>query len=107
VGIIETEKVTKIYRTIYGSVTAIDDVSLNIGAGITGVLGPNGSGKTTFLRAILGLLKFSGNIKIFDFIPPDYPKGLIGYLPQKNSIWLSLKLVQPSMQRISNFFKLL
>ena len=63
----------------------LDNITLSIKENsITAIIGPNGSGKTTFLRAILGLLKFSGNIKIFDFIPPDYPKGLIGYLPQKN-----------------------
>ena len=52
---------------------------------ITAIIGPNGSGKTTLIRTILGLQKpFSGSIKIFNYTPPDYPKGLIGYLPQKN-----------------------
>jgi ABC-2 type transport system ATP-binding protein len=41
----------------YGPVRAVDDLSFGVEAGtITGFLGPNGSGKTTTLRALLGLL---------------------------------------------------
>ena len=45
-----------------------------------GIIGPNGGGKTTLLRVILGLLKpFSGTI---DFTPGGLEKKQIGYLPQ-------------------------
>jgi ABC-2 type transport system ATP-binding protein len=41
----------------YGAIRAVDDLSFGVEAGtITGFLGPNGSGKTTTLRALLGLL---------------------------------------------------
>ena len=41
----------------YGRIRAVDDLSFGVEAGtITGFLGPNGSGKTTTLRALLGLL---------------------------------------------------
>jgi ABC-2 type transport system ATP-binding protein len=41
----------------YGPIRAVDDLSFGVEAGtITGFLGPNGSGKTTTLRALLGLL---------------------------------------------------
>jgi ABC-2 type transport system ATP-binding protein len=41
----------------YGSIRAVDDLSFGVESGtITGFLGPNGSGKTTTLRALLGLL---------------------------------------------------
>ena len=64
----------------------LDNINLSIKKHtITAIIGPNGSGKTTFIRAILGLLPISsGQVKIFDYISPNYPKGLIGYLPQKN-----------------------
>src|SRR5215468_630254 len=40
----------------YGSVLAVDDLSFEVGPGrVTGFLGPNGSGKTTTLRMLLGL----------------------------------------------------
>lgn len=43
----------------FGSVTALDDVSLEITSGVTALLGPNGSGKSTLIKAILGLLKLN------------------------------------------------
>jgi len=43
-------------RKCYGSVTAVEDVSFDIGAGeIFGLLGPNGAGKTSTLECIIGL----------------------------------------------------
>ena len=41
----------------YGSVVAVNDVSLEVRPGITGLLGPNGAGKTTLLHMIAGLAK--------------------------------------------------
>lgn len=45
----------------YGKTVAVDDLSFAVEAGrVTGFLGPNGSGKTTTMRALLGLLAPSG-----------------------------------------------
>jgi ABC-2 type transport system ATP-binding protein len=42
----------------FGSLTAVDDLTFSVEAGaVTGFLGPNGSGKTTTLRALLGLVR--------------------------------------------------
>ena len=51
----------------YGSLTAVDNLSLKISEGeIFGLLGPNGSGKTTAINCILSLLKYDrGEITIF------------------------------------------
>ncbi len=51
----------------YGELTAVDDLNLNIREGeIFGLLGPNGSGKTTTINCMLSLIQYNrGNIKIF------------------------------------------
>jgi ABC-2 type transport system ATP-binding protein len=52
--LLRTEHLTK----HYGQIRALDDLTLNIGVGeIFGLLGPNGSGKTTALRLLLGFLR--------------------------------------------------
>lgn len=48
----QLEDVTK----TYGRVTALDQLSVTAPAGAIGLLGPNGSGKTTMIRALLGLI---------------------------------------------------
>ncbi|MEQ4302904.1 ABC transporter ATP-binding protein [Plantactinospora sp. B6F1] len=40
----------------YGNVVAVNDVSMRLGAGVTGLLGPNGAGKTTVLHMMAGFL---------------------------------------------------
>ncbi len=44
----------------FGSVTALDGLSLEVSDGIFGLIGPNGAGKTTLLKILLGLLKPDG-----------------------------------------------
>src|SRR3954463_4963691 len=54
----------------YGSVRALDDLSLSVPAGAIGLLGPNGSGKTTMIRTLLGLIRIdqgSGEVLGMDF----------------------------------------
>jgi len=50
----------------FGSVRAVDDLSFEVTAGrVTGFLGPNGSGKTTTLRMLLGLVSISSGTATF------------------------------------------
>ncbi len=68
-----------------GSRTIIEDVSLSIKRGeFWGVIGPNGGGKTTLLRTIIGMVKpNNGKVEIFGMKPQQaVKKGLVGYLPQ-------------------------
>jgi ABC-type Mn2+/Zn2+ transport system ATPase subunit len=70
---------------------ALEDITLEIADGeFLGVIGPNGSGKTTMLRAILGLMPPSkGSLRIFDCACQElrcYHRARIGYLPQKGFV---------------------
>ena len=54
----------------YGKTVAVDHISLDIPAGrIVGLIGPNGSGKTTALKTILGLTPFEGELKVLGLDP--------------------------------------
>jgi ABC-2 type transport system ATP-binding protein len=54
----------------YARQVAVDDISFEIPAGrIVGLIGPNGSGKTTTLKAILGLIPFEGELSVLGLDP--------------------------------------
>ena len=54
----------------YGKQTAIAGIDFDIPAGrIVGLIGPNGSGKTTTLKAALGLIPFEGELTVMGFDP--------------------------------------
>ena len=73
-------------RKSYGKLQVLNDVNVNFGAGrVVSVIGPNGSGKTTMSKAILGMvLPDSGDIKINgESILKKYAyRSQIGYMPQ-------------------------
>ncbi len=83
--IVEAQKVSKIYKTLYGRVVALNDVNLRIGKGVTGIAGPNGSGKTTLLKITLGIsTPTSGRIRVLGDSPIKKDiKMKISYLPEK------------------------
>ena len=54
----------------YGKSIAVDGISFEIPAGrIIGLIGPNGSGKTTTLKAMLGLIPFQGELRVLGLDP--------------------------------------
>jgi ABC-2 type transport system ATP-binding protein len=54
----------------YGDTVAVDKVSFDIPVGrIVGLIGPNGSGKTSALKAMLGLAPFEGELKVLGYDP--------------------------------------
>ena len=56
-AVIETSALTKRYP---GAVTALDQLSVRVGPGITGLVGANGAGKSTLIKILLGLLTPTG-----------------------------------------------
>lgn len=80
-NVLTTEHLTK----KYGAFPALDNVDLALPAGkIIGLLGPNGSGKTTFIKLIAGLLTpTSGQIRICGEPVGEKSKALVSYLPDR------------------------
>jgi zinc transport system ATP-binding protein len=68
----------------YDGQNALSGVDLDVGRGdFLAVLGPNGGGKTTLLRLILGLLRpVEGTVRVFGQ-EPDRARGRVGYVPQQ------------------------
>ena len=83
----------------FGDFTAVNEVSLEIQQGeIFGFLGPNGSGKTTTIRMMLGLLKpTKGTISVLGASIPDQIQSIlpiIGYMSQQFSLYNDLTVRQ-------------
>jgi zinc/manganese transport system ATP-binding protein len=76
-----------------GSRTIWQHVGVTVGAGeFVAVLGPNGVGKSTLIKVVLGLIPLSeGTVRVLDGAPAD-ARPRIGYLPQRRSFDPSLRI---------------
>lgn len=93
--IIQVEHLTR----TFGSFVAVDDVSFTVQPGeIVGYLGPNGCGKTTTIRMLLGLLQpTSGSARVlgFDtFTQTEEVRSRCGYMSQKFALYDDLTVQQ-------------
>ena len=72
----------------FGDLTALDDVTVSLEQGqIVGLLGPNGSGKTSLIKILNGLLQPTiGSVSINGNAPGVETKRVVAYLPDRNAL---------------------
>ena len=101
-NIIEIKGLTK----TYSNKKALSNISLNMEKGkVIGILGPNGSGKTTMIKIITGILRESkGEVLIDGKAPGVYTKSIVSYLPDRNFLynWMD---IQDSINFYKDFYK--
>ena len=88
--IVELQKVRKVYDTK----VAVNDISFNIEPGtMFGLLGPNGSGKTSTIRMMIGItVPDSGQVRMFgEPFRRDHLKR-VGYLPETSGLYKKMKV---------------
>jgi branched-chain amino acid transport system ATP-binding protein len=85
----------------YGAVPAVNGVSLEINTGeLRVILGANGAGKTTIIKAILGLQKarqgsitFNGNVDLLKLKPHQIHELGIAWVPEARQLWNTLSVL--------------
>ena len=89
---IQTQGLTK----KFDSITAVDGINLTVKAGeIFGLVGPDGAGKTTLMRMILGIIgSTAGTIEVMGSDRIESVKNRIGYIPQKFSLYRDLTVME-------------
>ena len=85
-SLIQTEELSK----RFGSVTAVDELTVVVSPGITGLVGANGAGKSTLLKILLGLLPATqGRASVLDLdVATDGPaiRERVGYMPEHDCL---------------------
>jgi ABC-2 type transport system ATP-binding protein len=79
----------------FGKHTAVSDLHLEVPRGVIyGLLGPNGSGKTTSIRMIMGiLLPDRGRVSLFGSDPDETRRAKVGYLPEERGVYKKMKVL--------------
>ena len=76
----------------YGKVTACDNLSFELEDGsVTVLLGPNGAGKSTIMKAIMGFLRYEGQIEIGGYPnKSQQARRILGYIPELPALYPNL-----------------
>jgi ABC-2 type transport system ATP-binding protein len=86
VAVIETAGLTK----RYSHVTALDQLDVTVGEGVTGLVGANGAGKSTLIKILLGLVRAtSGSAAVLGHdvaTEGGRIRGLVGYMPEHDCL---------------------
>jgi ABC-2 type transport system ATP-binding protein len=77
----------------FGKHTAVEDFDFEVPRGvICGLLGPNGSGKTTSIRMIMGILHpDEGSVSLFGADPDTTRRTKVGYLPEERGVYKKMQ----------------
>jgi ABC-2 type transport system ATP-binding protein len=77
----------------FGKHTAVSSLDLDVPRGVIyGLLGPNGSGKTTSIRMIMGILHpDEGSVQLFGGKADDKARSRVGYLPEERGVYRKMK----------------
>lgn len=91
----------------YGKLIACNNVSFDLSPGsVTVLLGPNGAGKSTLMKAVIGFLRYDGNITVGG-IPNKTieSRRLLGYIPELPSLYPNLT-VSEHMEFVARAYRL-
>ena len=87
-----------VVKTYAKNVRAVDDVSLNLPAGVVGLIGHNGAGKTSLMQMIATLTKPTSGAILFDgadiVAKPEAIRGRLGFLPQDFGVYPNLTALE-------------
>ncbi|MDA1349545.1 MAG: ATP-binding cassette domain-containing protein [Chloroflexi bacterium] len=91
-GSLDVRNVTK----VYGDRPVVDDVTLTVGPGeIFGLLGPNGSGKTTTIRMALDIIRpDSGTVSLLSGTSTRDALARVGYLPEERGLYQKSRVME-------------
>jgi ABC-2 type transport system ATP-binding protein len=80
----------------FGKHTAVENFDFEVPKGvICGLLGPNGSGKTTSIRMIMGILHpDEGSVSLFGADPDVTRRTKVGYLPEERGVYKKMKCLE-------------
>ncbi len=101
-NLVECKDLNKSYKKLH----ALKDFSIEIESGkIIGLLGPNGSGKTTFIKILSGILKNDSGEVTIDGKPIGLDsKKIVSYLPERTYFSTSMKVID-YMEMFKDFYE--
>ena len=102
--VIHTQKL----RKEFDSLVAVDDLDLKVGRGLLyGMIGPNGSGKTTAIKMLVGLLRPTGGkaYVLGEKTPMKVNISRVGYMPQEMAIYTDLT-VHENLELFSQLYSM-